>query len=174
MSEKYAPAVVSISVPLRLFTAPPAKAGRGKAPVLLATHGYAMDAVPMLGLAKRFAPRFFLIVSIRGPQSAYAPGASTEEHKTGFHFGVSPEAEDNRAVHRAAVAAAIEWAAAHGGDPERVSLAGFSHSCSFNYRLALAPPHGLPFRAVVGICGGLPGEWKNAGTPGTPFSKSKK
>lgn len=171
MSEKPVPTVVSIPVPLRLFAAPPAKASREKAPVLLALHGYAMDAPQMLGLAKRFAPRSFLIVSIRGPQSAYTPGASAEEHKTGFHFGVSPEAEDNRAVHRAAVAAAIEWADGHGGDPGRISLAGFSHSCSFNYRLALAPPHGLPFRAIVGICGGLPGEWKNVGTPGTALSK---
>jgi predicted esterase len=172
MSEKPVPTVVSIPVPLRLFAAPPAKGDREKAPVLLALHGYAMDALQMLGLAKRFAPRSFLIVSIRGPQSAYAPGASEEEHKVGFHFGVSPDVEDNRSVHRAAVAAAIEWAAGRGGDPARVSLVGFSHSCSFNYRLALEPPHGAPFRAVVGLCGGVPGEWKGDGGTGTAFSKA--
>lgn len=172
MSEKTAPAVVSIPVPLRLYPALPATAGAGRSPVLLAMHGYAMDALPMLGLAKRFAPRSFLLVSIRGPQSAYAQGSTEEDHKVGFHFGVSPDAEDNRAVHRAAVAAAIEWAAAHGGDPARVSLVGFSHSCSFNYRLALAPPHGVPFRAVIGICGGVPGEWKEDGAPGTSLSKA--
>ena len=172
MTEKPLPAVVSISVPLRLYSEPPAKEGAGKAPVLLATHGYAMDALQLLGLAKRFAPRSFLIVSIRGPQSAYAAGASAEEHKVGFHFGVSPDAEDNRAAHRAAVAAAIEWAGAHGGDPARVSLAGFSHSCSFNYRIALAPPHGVPFRAVIALCGGIPGEWKDDGATGTSFSKA--
>ncbi len=134
-------------------------------------HGYAMTPLPMLGLAKQFVPPSFLIVAIQGPQSAYAPGTTATEPKSGFHFGVSPDAEDNRAVHRAAVAAAIEWAATQGGDALRVSLAGFSHSCSFNYRLALAPPHGVPFRAVVGICGGVPGEWKEDGAPGTSFSK---
>ncbi len=126
----------------------------------------------MLGLAKRFAPGTFLIVSIQGPQSAYAPDSTPEQPKVGFHYGVSREAEDNRAVHRAAVAAAIEWASGQGGDAGRISLAGFSHSCSLNYRLALAPPHGVPFRAVVAICGGTPGEWKSAETPGTSFSKA--
>ncbi len=135
-------------------------------------HGYGMDALPMLGLAKRFSPPSFLLASIRGPQSAYAPGASEGEQKVGFHFGVSPDAEDNRAFHRAAVAAAIEWAGRSGGDPERVSLVGFSHSCSFNYRLALAPPHGVPFRAIVGLCGGVPGEWKDDGVPGTSHSRT--
>ncbi|HEV8268682.1 MAG TPA: hypothetical protein VGR00_10625, partial [Thermoanaerobaculia bacterium] len=45
--------------------------------------------------------------------------------------------------------------------------------CSFNYRLALDPPHGRPFRAIVGICGGLPGEWlaENAMPEGTSASK---
>lgn len=172
MSEKHVPSVVSIQVPLRLFSARPAEASAGRLPILLVTHGYAMEALPMLGLAKRFAPRSFFIVSVQGPQSAYAPNSSPEEPKVGFHFGVSREAEDNRAVHRASIAAAIEWASGQGGDAARVSLAGFSHSCSFNYRLALAPPHGIPFRAVVAICGGIPGEWKKPGTQGTSFSKA--
>lgn len=172
MTERPSPAVVSISVPLRLYSALPPEPGPGKAPVLLAMHGYAMTALPMLGLAKQFAPPSHLIVAIQGPQSAYAPDSSPEEPKVGFHFGVSPDAEDNRAVHRAAVAAAIEWAAGHGGDPSRVSLAGFSHSCSFNYRLALAPPHGAAFRAVVALCGGVPGDWTPDGPPGTSLSKA--
>ncbi|MFI5182343.1 MAG: alpha/beta hydrolase [Thermoanaerobaculia bacterium] len=172
MSGKPEPVLLSIPVPLRLFSAPPAEPGPGKSPVLVITHGYAMDALPMLGLAKRFAPPSFRIVSIRGPQSTYAIGASSGETRSGFHFGVSPDADDNRAVHRAAVEAAVAWADANGADGSRVSLAGFSHSCSFNYRLALDPPHGVPFRAVVGLCGGVPGEWKGPGVPGTQTSNA--
>ena len=172
MSERPDPIILSIPAPLRLYAAPPETTEPGGSPVLLAMHGYGMDALPMLGLAKRFTPPSFLIVSIRGPQSAYSPGSSDPQPRVGFHFGVSPDAEDNRAVHRAAVAAAIEWAAAHGGDPSRVSLAAFSHSCSFNYRLALAPPHGVPFRGIVGICGGVPGEWKDETVSGTALSKA--
>jgi dienelactone hydrolase len=172
MSDKPVPAVVSIPAPLRLYAVSPRQPGAGKAPILLAMHGFAMTPLPMLGLAKQFTPKPFLVVAIQGPQSAFSPGTSFEERKIGFHFGVSPDAEDNRAVHRAAVAAAITWAAGQGGDPERVSLAGFSHPCSFNYRLALDPPHGVPFRAVVAICGGLPGEWTDSDSPGTSFSKA--
>ncbi|MGE5347219.1 MAG: alpha/beta hydrolase [Acidithiobacillales bacterium] len=171
MSEKHVPAVVSIPVPLRLYAAAPPRTSEEKAPILLAMHGYGMVPLPMLGLAKRFTPRPFLIVAIQGPQSAYTAESSVEEPRIGFHFGVSPDAEDNRATHRAAVSAAIGWAADRGGDPARVSLAGFSHPCSFNYRLALNPPHGVPFRAIVAICGGVPGNWTDADPPGTPFSQ---
>jgi predicted esterase len=171
MTGRPEPVVLSIPVPFRVFPAAPKTPG-GPAPVLLAMHGYAMGPVPMLGLAKRFAPPEFLIVSIQGPQSAYAPGSSAEEPGVGFHFGVSRDAEDNRAVHRAAVAAAIEWAGRNGGDASRVSMAAFSHPCSFNYRLALDPPHGVPFRAIVAICGGIPGEWKDGGPAGSSFSRA--
>jgi predicted esterase len=171
MSGKPEPVILSIPVPLRLFPSGPEAPSVRPAPVLLAMHGYAMGPLPMLGLAKRFTPPEFLIVSIQGPQSAYAPGSSAEEPKSGFHFGVSRDAEDNRAVHRAAVAAAIEWAGGNGGDASRVSLAAFSHPCSFNYRLALNPPRDVPFRAIVAICGGIPGEWKNGGPEGTSCSR---
>ena len=115
MSGKPEPVILTIPVPLG-SSAPPAEPGGAKAPVLVVMHGYAMDALPMLGLAKRFAPPSFLIVAIRGPQSAYAVAASTGEYRTGFHFGVSSDAEDNRAGHRASVAAAIAWAGTSGGD----------------------------------------------------------
>jgi len=164
------PVVLSISVPLRLFAERP-EPPAAPAPVLLAMHGFAMEPLPMLGLAKRFTPPGFLIVSIQGPQSAFAPGTTFGDKKIGFHFGVSPDAADNRAVHRAAVEAALAWAGENGGDPARVSLAGFSHPCSFNYRLALAPPQGVPFRSVVAICGGLPGEWANAEPAATDASR---
>ncbi|MGZ6970825.1 MAG: hypothetical protein ACXVID_04115, partial [Thermoanaerobaculia bacterium] len=37
-------------------------------------------------------------------------------------------------------------------------------------RLALAPPHGVPFRAIAAVCGGIPGEWKSS-DPGTGASR---
>src|SRR5206468_3176795 len=52
-----------------------------------------------------------------------------------------------------------EWLSSRDVDWDRISLAGFSQPCSFNYRVALDPPHGRPFRCVLGFCGGIPGEW---------------
>jgi predicted esterase len=162
-----------LELPFHLFAASPREAVSGPAPVLLALHGYAMDAKTMLTLSLRFAPPAFLVISAQGPHSTLLPGAegAGAERKIGFHWGVAPLPEENRATVRKAVAEAIRWAIELGGDPARISLAGFSQPCSFNYRLALDPPHGRPFRAIVSICGGIPGEW-TANEPGTAASKA--
>ncbi len=158
----------SIEVPLQLF--PHLPTGSHPFPLLLGLHGYGMHAATLFPLLARMAPTGWGVVAVEGPQSAFLPGeALGPAGARGFHWGVSPRHEDNQAVHRAAVAAAIAWGVERGADPSRVSLLGFSQPCSFNYRLALAPPHGRPFRALVGLCGGLPGEWAEA-VPGTAAS----
>lgn len=163
-------ATTSIAVPLHLFPrlpdAPP------PFPLLLGLHGYGMHAATLFPLLARMAPERWGVVAIEGPQSAFLPGeALGPAGARGFHWGVSPRHEDNQAVHRAAVASAIAWGVERGADPERISLLGFSQPCSFDYRLALSPPHGHAFRAVVALCGGLPGEWIGPGE-GTGASKA--
>ncbi|MEO6325562.1 MAG: hypothetical protein ABIT01_19255 [Thermoanaerobaculia bacterium] len=172
MSSAVSPVHAQLSVPvaLHVFAIRPAVSSPAPFPILVAMHGYAMDAASILSLAGRLCPEGFLVVAPEGPHSTLVPGnESGPSRKTGFHWGVSPRAEDNRATHRAAVAAAIAWGVTQGGDPARVSLLGFSQPCAFNYRLALDPPHGAPFRALVALCGGIPGEW--AASKETPASE---
>jgi predicted esterase len=157
-------ALLSVEVPLRLLAQRPEGGGRS-APVLLGMHGYGMDAEALLAVLAKVAPPSFLVLSLQGPHSALLSGLDDPEPKRGFHWGVSPRAEDNRLVHRRAVVAALAWASANGGDRARTVLAGFSQPCSFNYRLAAAPPDGLPFSAVLAFCGGVPGEWTGPGEP---------
>lgn len=158
----------SIEVPLQLFPLLPK--GSPPFPLLVGLHGYGMHAATLFPLLARMAPDGWGVIAVEGPQSAFLPGeALGPAGARGFHWGVSPRHEDNQAVHRAAVAAAIAWGVERGADPSRVSLLGFSQPCSFNYRLALDTPHGLPFRALVGLCGGLPGEWTEP-VPGTADS----
>jgi phospholipase/carboxylesterase len=45
-------------------------------------------------------------------------------------------------------------------DPKRIFLLGFSQSCALNYRFAFTHPDHL--RGVVGICGGIPGDWETS------------
>jgi predicted esterase len=155
--------VLSVEVPLRLLVRRPA--GPRPHPILLGMHGYGMDAESLLAVLVKAAPDAFLVVSLQGPHSALLSGLEDPEPKRGFHWGVSPNAEDNRLVHRRAVAAALAWAGEDGGDRARAVLAGFSQPCSFNYRLAAAPPDGVPFPAVLAFCGGVPGEWTGPGEP---------
>jgi predicted esterase len=124
-----------------------------------------MDAESLLAILGKVAPPSFLVVSLQGPHSTLVSGVDDPETKKGFHWGVSPRAEDNRLVHRRAVAAALSWAAQNGGDRSRTVLAGFSQPCSFNYRLAATPPDGFRFGAVLAFCGGVPGEWTGPGEP---------
>jgi predicted esterase len=167
-------ASLSISVPLRVLSSS-APVTEPPWPVLVALHGYAQSADMLLPKASLMAPDGFLVVAVEGPFSTLLPGqAAGPQMERGFHWGVSPRNDENRAAHRAAVAAAIDWAIAAGGDPSRVSLLGFSQPCSFSYRLALEPPHGRPLRAVIGIAGGIPGEWLGADErpDGTPSSRA--
>ena len=150
-----------MEVPLRLLARRPE--GAKPWPVLLGMHGYGMDAESLLEVLAKAAPAAFLVVSLQGPHSTLVSGVDDPEMKKGFHWGVSPDAEDNRLVHRRAVVAALAWTGAHGGDRARTILAGFSQPCSFNYRLSAAPPDGVPFGGVVAFCGGVPGEWTAPG-----------
>jgi len=154
-------AVLPIEVPLRLIARP--AEGPAPWPVLLGMHGYGMNAESLLEVLAKVAPPAFLVVSLQGPHSAIISGLTDPEIKRGFHWGVSPDAEENRLVHRRAVLAGLFWALANGGDRTRTILAGFSQPCSFNYRLAASPPDGLPFAGVVAFCGGVPGEWTGSG-----------
>lgn len=169
MTPKPVEATLSVKVPLRLLASGPMEAP-GRAPILIGMHGYGLDADSLFPVLLRVAPPGFLVISLEGPESALLEGTNTSDLRRGFHWGVSTRSEDNRAVHRASVEGAISWAGAHGGDRERVLLFGFSQPCSFNYRLALDPPDGVPFRAIAAICGGIPGEW-TSNEPGTPASR---
>ena len=45
-------------------------------------------------------------------------------------------------------------------DPAKMFLLGFSQSCALNYRFAFTHPDVL--RGVIGICGGMPGDWETS------------
>ena len=45
-------------------------------------------------------------------------------------------------------------------DPAQIYLLGFSQSCALNYRFAFT--HAGRLRGVIGICGGIPGDWETS------------
>ena len=57
-----------------------------------------------------------------------------------------------------AAQAVVHYSTSDGtANPQQVFLLGFSQSCALNYRFAFTHPDRL--RGVIGICGGLPGDW---------------
>jgi len=92
---------------------------------------------------------------LRDPKS---PGGPL---RFGFGWLTNFRPEESVAVHHRAILEIIESLIREKTiDPQRVFLLGFSQSCALNYRFAFTHPHVL--RGVVGICGGLPGDWETS------------
>lgn len=129
------------------------------APLLIALHGYGANKSQMLREAQLIAPERFAIASVQGfHQHIKEPREPGGPLRFGFGWLTSYRSEESVAVHHQALIDLIDTLAAEGvADREQVFLLGFSQSCALNYRFAFTYPERL--RGVVGICGGLPGDW---------------
>jgi len=136
------------------------------APLLIALHGYAASKRQMMREAKQMAPPNFAIASLQGPhQHLKEPKEPGGPLRFGFGWLTNFKSEDSVAVHHQALLDLINTLSAEGvADPRRIFLLGFSQSCALNYRFTFAHPDVL--RGVVGICGGLPGDWETSETYG--------
>jgi len=130
------------------------------APLLIALHGYGSNKAWMMREARHHAPAGFAVAALQGPhqhlKEAREPGGSL---RYGFGWLTNFRPEDSIALHHGAllslIAALVEQRVAR---REQVFLMGFSQSCALNYRFAFT--HRETLRGVVGICGGLPGDWE--------------
>jgi phospholipase/carboxylesterase len=133
------------------------------APLLIALHGYGAHKKYMMREAQRIAPEGFVIAALQGfhqhwrePQETGAPP------KIGFGWLTSFKAEDSVQVHHRALLDLIENLTNSGvADRNRIFLLGFSQTCALNFRFAFSHPRIL--RGVVGISGGIPGDWETSG-----------
>ena len=114
--------------------------------------------------AQQIAPPDFAIASLQGPhQHLKEPKEPGGPLRFGFGWLTNFRPEESVAVHHQALLDLIKALSAEGvADPRRVFLLGFSQSCALNYRFAFSHPDVL--RGVVGIGGGLPGDWETSET----------
>jgi predicted esterase len=133
-----------------------------RAPLLIALHGYGAFKEQMMREAQLMAPEGFVIASLQGfHQHIKEPRQPGGPLRYGFGWLTSYRSDESVAVHHQAMLDLIDKLAADGvADPSRVFLLGFSQSCALNYRFAFTHPERL--RGVVGICGGLPGDWETS------------
>jgi len=105
------------------------------------------------------APEHFAIASLQGfHQHIREPREVGGPLRFGFGWLTNFKSEESQAVHHRALLDLIQILTDEGvADPARVFVLGFSQSCALNYRFAFTHPDHL--RGVVGICGGIPGDW---------------
>jgi predicted esterase len=134
------------------------------APLLIALHGYGAHKRQMMREAQLLAPKTFAIASLQGfHQHIREPWQTGGPLRFGFGWLTNFRSEESVAVHHRALIDLIEILTAEGvADPSRVFLLGFSQSCALNYRFAFTHPEKL--RGVIGICGGIPGDWETSTT----------
>ncbi|HEV7892858.1 MAG TPA: hypothetical protein VGP08_19750 [Pyrinomonadaceae bacterium] len=130
------------------------------APLLVALHGYGSSKSHMMREAKRHAPEGFAVAALQGPhQHMKEPREPGGPLRYGFGWLTNFHPEDSVALHQRAVLDLIDALVAGGvALRDRIFLLGFSQSCALNYRFAFT--HTEVLRGVVGICGGLPGDWE--------------
>ena len=131
-----------------------------RAPLLVALHGYGSSKSHMMREARAHAPEGFAVAALQGPhQHLKEPREPGGPLRYGFGWLTNFHPEDSIALHQRALLDLI-GALVSGGVARRdaVFLMGFSQSCALNYRFAFT--HTEVLRGVVGLCGGLPGDWE--------------
>ena len=134
----------------------------GAHPLLIVLHGYGGNKRQMMREARETAPEDFAIASLQGPhQHIKEPKEEGGPLRFGFGWLTSFRPEESVALHHKALLDLMD-ALIHEGvaDKERIFILGFSQSCALNYRFAFT--HADRLRGVIGICGGLPGDWNES------------
>ena len=129
------------------------------APLLIALHGYGANKRQMMREAQQMAPDGFAIASLQGfHQHIKEPREAGGPLRFGFGWLTNFRSEESVAVHHQALLDLIRGLTDDGtADPRKIYLLGFSQSCALNYRFAFTHPEVLS--GVIGICGGIPGDW---------------
>jgi phospholipase/carboxylesterase len=132
------------------------------APLLIALHGYGASKWHALREARLIAQDGFALAALQGPhQHLREPKEKGGPLRFGFGWLSNFHPEDSVAVHHQALLDMINTLVDEGvADKSQIFLLGFSQSCALNYRFAFTHPNIL--RGVIGICGGLPGDWETS------------
>jgi phospholipase/carboxylesterase len=136
------------------------RASETAAPLLIALHGYGSNKNWMMREARELAPDGFAVAALQGfHQHLKEPKEPGGALRYGFGWLTNFHPEDSVALHHRALLDMIAQLTDEGvADPNRIFLLGFSQTCALNYRFAFT--HAGVLRGVVGICGGLPGDWE--------------
>ena len=140
------------------------------APLLITLHGYGANKWHAMREAKLIAPEGFALAALQGPhQHLREPKQKGGPLRFGFGWLTNFRPEESVALHHRALIELMDSLIDEGvADRDKIFLLGFSQSCALNYRFAFTHPDIL--RGVIGIAGGLPGDWETNAYKETPAS----
>jgi len=123
-------------------------------------HGFGQSAESILPLTEKLMGRAHVIVALEGPNQFFLPRQPGESSvDVGYCWNTNRHAPGSIRLHHDMVLHVLhEVGREYGIPPERRLLAGFSQPVSLNYRLAATCPDAV--RGVIGLCGGIPGDWE--------------
>ena len=137
-----------------LLRAPEAR--DSQTPLVVTLHGFGMNPEIMLELTARLFDSEPVIVALQGPYPFFLP---PPDRHVGYGWITSRHSAESVRLHHEMVSHVLEEAGGRLGiEPARRVLVGFSQSVGLNYRFAATFPETV--RGVIGICGGLPGDWE--------------
>ena len=137
--------------------------GRTRRPLVVVFHGYGGEKSSMLRWARKVFGEELALASLQGPHPHLVdPADRSQPLGYGFGWVTNFHPEESVALHHTAVRELLRRLGERDAiDPHRVFLLGFSQSVAVNFRFAFTEPERV--RGVVGICGGIPGDWGKSG-----------
>jgi phospholipase/carboxylesterase len=137
--------------------------GVARPPLVIVLHGYGGEKASMMRFARRIFGDELAIVSLQGPHPHIVyPTDRSRPLGYGFGWVTNFKPEESIALHHGAILEILTRLDTRVAiDPARVFLLGFSQSVAVNFRFAFTHPNLV--RGVVGICGGIPGDWDAPG-----------
>ena len=127
------------------------ESGLDESALVVALHGYGMDAETMLRLVATWFSNH-KIISVQAPHPFYK---SMEAREVGYSWATHRQSEESVRLHHQILHQVLREIEA---PPEKDLLAGFSQPVGLNYRFAATYPGSV--RGVIGVCGGVPKDWE--------------
>jgi phospholipase/carboxylesterase len=132
------------------------------APLLIALHGYGASKRQMMREARAIAPENFAIASLQGfHQHLKEPKEPGGPLRFAFGWLTNFRSEESVALHHQTLLELIATLVRERvANENQIFLLGFSQTCALNFRFAFT--HTDVLCGVIGICGGLPGDWETS------------
>jgi predicted esterase len=124
--------------------------------LVLTLHGFGQTPEAMLNLTRKTVGPRHVIASLQGPNQFFLDGKTMQ---VGYGWNTNRHAASAIRLHHDMLLHVLnETGRELDLPPQRRILAGFSQPVALNYRFVATHPDAV--RGVVGICGGLPGDWE--------------